>query len=76
MPGGLTLSDVEHKALKGWGTPEDRALSAGAMVKKGTQDQNFLAIVLKCRRYGEKGYPRPKIFWEVSLSVDIFVKSW
>ena len=24
--GGLTLSDGEHKALRRWGTPEDRAL--------------------------------------------------
>ena len=41
-----TLSDGEHKPLRGWGTIEDRALrdmslSAGVMVKKGIPDQNF-----------------------------------
>ena len=32
-PGGLTFSDAEHKAIRGWGTPEDRALSVEIFVK-------------------------------------------
>ena len=44
--GGLTLSDGEHRAFRGWGTLEDRvlrnmSLSVGVMVKRGTQTNFF-----------------------------------
>ena len=56
----MTLSDGEHKALRGWSTPEDRALrdmslSAGLMVIRGAPDQFFLGIVHKCMCYGDNG---------------------
>ena len=79
---GQPLSDGEHKALSGWGTHEDRALrdmsfSAGEMVKRarGNPRPIFQELTLLWRCGGEKGYPRPKSFWEVSLSVDIFAKN-
>ena len=47
---GEPLNDGEHKAPRGWGTPEERALrdmspSAGVMVRRGTPDQFFLGSV-------------------------------
>ena len=60
-------------------TPEDRHLgtcpsSAGVKVERGTQTKIFLEIVPRCRCDGEKGYTRPNIVWEFSLSADVMVR--
>ena len=65
------------------GYPEDRAVRDNGHVPKCSCDGEkgyprpiFLGIVPKYRFDGEKGYSRPTNLREVSLSVDIFVKSW
>ena len=63
----MTLSGGEHKALREWGNPEDRtlrdmSLSAGVMVKRGTQTKTLWKLSLSAGVIVRRGAQDQKIF--------------